>query len=67
MTTNPGNGLKLRIATYNIGDFSGDGFAPGSPEGIRAIREAEALPPLRLTLSPDRLFHRRFSDMNHYD
>ena len=42
MTTNPGNGLKLRIATYNIGDFSGDGFAPGSPEGIRAIREAMA-------------------------
>jgi endonuclease/exonuclease/phosphatase family metal-dependent hydrolase len=42
MTTNPGNGLKLRIATYNIGDFSGGGFAPGSPEGIRAIREAMA-------------------------
>lgn len=34
--------VKLRIATYNIGDFSGDGFAAGSPEGIAAIRRVMA-------------------------
>lgn len=32
----------------------------------RVIREAERMPPIRLTLEPDRLFYRRFSDMNHY-
>lgn len=30
------------------------------------IREAEALPPIRLTLAPEGLVCRRFSDMNHY-
>ena len=40
MMANTENGQKLRIATYNIGDFSGDGFAAGSPEGIDAIRQA---------------------------
>lgn len=34
--------VKLRIATYNIGDFSGDGFTAGSPEGIAAIRRVMA-------------------------
>lgn len=32
----------------------------------RAVCEAEALPPIRLTLAPERLVYRRFSDMNHY-
>ena len=32
----------LRIATYNIGDFSGNGFEPGTEKGICAIREAMA-------------------------
>ncbi|MBR3763225.1 MAG: hypothetical protein IKK57_01565 [Clostridia bacterium] len=31
-----------------------------------AIRRMEDLPPLQLTLHPERLFCRRFSDMNHY-
>lgn len=34
------NKQKLRIATYNIGDFSGNGFEAGSPEGIFAICQA---------------------------
>lgn len=43
-------------------------YGPETVDALNAaIREAEALPPLRLTLSPDRLFHRRFSDMNHYE
>lgn len=32
----------------------------------RAIGEAETLPSIRLTLTPERLVYRRFSDMNHY-
>ena len=39
---NTENAYRFRIATYNIGDFSGDGFTPGSPEGISAIRQAMA-------------------------
>ena len=31
---------RTRIATYNIGDFTGDGFEDGSEEGIAAIRGA---------------------------
>lgn len=30
---------KLRIATYNIGDFSGNGLIPGAKETIQAYRE----------------------------
>lgn len=42
MMANTESVQKLRIATYNIGDFSGSGFASGSPEGISAIRQAMA-------------------------
>ena len=34
--------LRMRIATYTIGDFSGNGFEPGTKAGIRSIREAMA-------------------------
>lgn len=32
----------------------------------QVIRQAESLPPVRLTLAPEALAYRRFSDMNHY-
>ncbi|MBQ7850778.1 MAG: hypothetical protein IJ343_13720 [Clostridia bacterium] len=42
-------------------------YGPETMDALNAaIHEAKRLPPIRLLLEPDRLFHRRFSDMNHY-
>ena len=42
MNTEAKQPYSIRIATYNIGDFSGDGFLPGSEEAKSAFKRAMA-------------------------
>lgn len=50
------------LAYYRPGEYG-----PETVERLEeAIRRTDALPPLRLTLRPERLAYRRFSDMNCY-
>lgn len=52
----------VTLAYYKPGQYG-----PETVDALKsAICNAEALPPIHLTLQPDMLFHRRFSDMNHY-
>ena len=42
-------------------------YGPDAADALRsALHETQQLPPLRLTLTPERLVYRRFSDMNRY-
>ena len=34
--------IKIKVATYNVGDYSGEGFKQGSEESRKAFREVFA-------------------------
>lgn len=52
----------VTLAYYRPGEYGKDAV-----DALRrALAETDQLPPLRLTLAPERLFFRRFSDMNRY-